>query len=237
MGDAVAVWVAAASAGLGSIPSSRRKSSRAAHDLARRGEPVARRGEAAHEQRLEVLVERVQPNEAGGEIRRCAGVARAEPRQRRLAQHGFRGRAEMAALGHEPDLEGRARGEAHAFEQLQFDARAPAPPHSTIRGLSVSTSTNVPGGRDSRSGSPSTARVAQQAAQGAEVPAQRRERIVRFAEQERDELGSARGSIGAQQIGEQTPRPCVRAGRARPPRRASTRGCPRRWIASLVTVL
>ena len=48
-------------------------------------------------------------------------------------------------------------------------------------------------------------RVAQQAAQGAEVPAQRRERIVRFAEQERDELGSARGSIGAQQIGEQTP--------------------------------
>ena len=70
--------------------------------------------------------------------------------------------------------------------------------------ISVSTSTNVPRGGTAGAGRP-LPRVAEQAAQGAEVPAQSRERIVRFAEQQRDELASARGSIGAQQIGEQAP--------------------------------
>ena len=191
----------------------------AAHDLARRGEPVARRGEAAHEQRLEVLVERVQLHEAGGEIRRCAGVARAQPRQRRLAKHGFRGRAEMAALRQQPDLEGRTRREAHAFEQLQFDAGHPhrLTPRSADQRLDIDE-------RAGRERQPERValhrRVAQKAAQGAEVPAQRRERIVRFAEQERDDLGSARGSIGAQQIGEQSPDLVSARDRARPPRRA-----------------
>jgi hypothetical protein len=70
--------------------------------------------------------------------------------------------------------------------------------------ISVSTSTDVPGGTDSRSGSPST--VAVPSRRRSALRFQRRaERIVRLAEEQSDELSPARRSIGAQQIGEQTP--------------------------------
>lgn len=73
--------------------------------LACRADAVARSGEAAHEQRLEVLVQGVLAHEPTGQIGRFGCGTSGQAGQRSLAQDRLSGRLKVSALSCEPNVE------------------------------------------------------------------------------------------------------------------------------------
>ena len=95
----------------------------AGRHLALRGVGVAGGPQAADEEDVRVLVVRIQPHEVGGVVPGPGGVAAGKEGEGRLVQHGGRCPGDVAALVLEPVLEGRARAEGHAVEELVAQAR------------------------------------------------------------------------------------------------------------------
>ena len=117
---------------------------------------VAGRGERADQDRLRVLVERVDRDEARGVVGGGVGRGGGEARARGLGEHGLGGGLQVAALVRQPHVERRARREVHALEEV-----APRPGARAASAQSPErtawTSTNVPGGRASATGDPRSA--------------------------------------------------------------------------------
>ena len=187
--------------------------------LARRADAVASRGQAPHKQCLVVLVQRVLAHEAAGQIGRFAGRAGGHPGQRGLAQNRLPARLEMAALGREPDVERRAGRETHPFEQFAVQARhaqrlCPRPPGHD-------GDVDVVGGCQRQVEHIATqVRAAEQAPQFAQVPAQRRQRILGVLEQKLRQVLAARAPVAADEVREQPPHLVAARRRYRAPGRA-----------------
>jgi hypothetical protein len=81
---------------------------RACRGLARRRVGIARGTQAAHEKDVRVFVERVEPHELGGVIRRLVGFAAGKQCKRGLVEHRGRRAGDVAALVLEPCLEAGA---------------------------------------------------------------------------------------------------------------------------------
>ena len=143
--------------GDGSAPSSLRNSAVARStwsSAAARWPAVAR---AAHEQGLEVLVERVEPDQPAGRRDGVAVPTGRELGQRGLVQQCLGRGGEPAALDEQPRLEGRAPVERHPLQQLaaQVEALQLGPVHVDAP-RSRATSTVTPSPSTSRTGSPVT---------------------------------------------------------------------------------
>ena len=166
---------------------------------------VAGRGERADEDRLRVLVERVDRDEARGVV--CGGVGRGggEARARGLGEHGLGGGLQVAALVRQPHVERRARREVHALEEVAPEARRAGGvgPVAGEDGVDVDERAGRKRKRDRRSAE--HARQPEQAAQFAEVPAQRAERVVGVGEQERGEALAGHRPALREQMGEERP--------------------------------
>ena len=134
-------------AGLGSIPSSRRKSS--SHEAIccaapSRSPAVAK---TPYEQRVSVLVEAVELDELSGPSSGCGCIAVREERERGLMEHRSRGSCDVAPLALEPELEARARRERRGPRAGR--GRVPGSSTASLQDppCSTSTSTTVPGMR------------------------------------------------------------------------------------------
>ena len=90
--------------------------------LARCADAVTRGGEAAHEQRLEVLVQRVLAHEPGRQVGGFDHRTGRQTGQCGLAQNRLGGRLKVSTLGGKPDFEGWAARKAHPFEQFAAEA-------------------------------------------------------------------------------------------------------------------
>ena len=159
-------------------------------------DPVACRGEAADEEDLVALVERIGLDEARREVGGARRVAGREPGEGRLAQDRLRRAGQMPSLRREPDLERRAAGEVHALQELAPDAAAVRLAHVDERARRQAQRDRVAVDAD----------VAEQPSQRAEVPAQRRLGIVRLGEQQRRQLVAARRPVRQQEVREHAPR-------------------------------
>lgn len=172
--------------------------------LAGRSDAVARRGQAAHEQGLEVLVQRIAAHQARSQVGGFAGRAVRQARQRGFAQHRLGRGLEMAPLGRQPDLEGRAAGEAHAFEQFASQARNRQRLRRVALGQGLDIDIAFGVGRQRRHVA-AQARVAEQAPQLAQVPAQRGQRVLGVFEEQVREVLARRAGVASEQVGEQRP--------------------------------
>jgi hypothetical protein len=101
----------------------------------------------------------------------------------------------VTSLRRQPDLERRAAGEVHALQEL-------APDTAAVRLAHVDERTGRQRQRDRVA---VEADVAEQAAQRAEVPAQRGLGIVGLGEEQRRQLVAARRPVGQQEVREHPP--------------------------------
>jgi hypothetical protein len=138
---------------------------------------VARSGQAAHEQRLVVFVQRVLAHQPPGQI------------------GGLRRRLKVPTLGGEPDFERRAARKIHAFEQFAVEsghAHCLGPsPQRHHRNIHISHWLQRKFQRIA-----AQTRMAQQAPELAQVPAQRGQGIVSVLEQQPPDLVAARRGQG-----------------------------------------
>ncbi len=166
---------------------------------------VAGRGERADEDRLRVLVERVDRDEARGVVGGGVGRGGGEARARGLGEHGLGGGLQVAALVRQPHVERRARREVHALEEVAPEARRAGGvgPVAGEDGVDVDVRARRQGERDRRPAQ--RTRQPEQAAQLAEVPAQGAERVVCVGEQQRGEALARHRPALRQQMGEERP--------------------------------
>jgi hypothetical protein len=87
-------------------------------ELALRARTVATAREAANQELLRALLERVERHDARGQIARAGGVACREPLEGLLVHPRLACAGEVAPLVYEPGLERRTAGEGHAGEEL-----------------------------------------------------------------------------------------------------------------------
>jgi hypothetical protein len=156
------------------------------------------------QQRLVVLVVRVEGDEAAGEVGGAVRVAAGEPGQGALVQQGRRGAPGVPALRLQPDLERRAAGEGEAGEQLGGGVepvRLGRAGGSQLEDVDPHVAGAGEGERVARDGGG----VAEEAPQHRQRPAQRGERVVGAGEEQAGDVGAAGRRPAQQQVGEQAP--------------------------------
>ena len=158
------------------------------------------------QQRLVVLVQRAHHGGPDGQVARAVELPAGEVAQRRLVQDRLGGRREPSSLGQQPGLEGVGVLDGEAVEQVGAQARGARRRAVQWPWTSTSTSTVVPAGSVSRTGSPSStaagpsprrisARHHRRAPQG----------VVGLGEEERRELAARRRALAQQQERQQRP--------------------------------
>ena len=175
---------------------------------------LARPGQAAHQQLVRALVERIQSKRARGEGSGAERIARRQRPQRRLAQHGLTDAGHAPTLHQQPGVEDRSGDGIDAFQEFSAGE------------LRI----GIAGGKrervddDSRR-QPELERIvpqrsgsAERAAQLRERPPQRAEGVVRVAEDQGGQPRASRPAARRAADRPARPTPCGR-GAARPGRR------------------
>jgi hypothetical protein len=170
--------------------------------VAARGGQVAGAREAAHQQLVRALVERVERKGPGGERRGVDRRARRQRAERGVAQRGLAQPAEPPPLHQQPRLEHRAGLGVDPLQQLAAGERGirragRKGEHVDVRVRRQCELQRVAAQRVGR---------AERAAQLRERPAERAERITGVAEDQPGELRARHGPFGQQRVGEHRPR-------------------------------
>ena len=156
----------------------------ARRDVTRRGRGVPARAQAADQQHVRVLLERVEADECGRVTHRFGALAPCEQCERGLVEDGAGRPRDMAALAFEPHLEARAGAEREPVEQLMAETgkRDGLRPRSPAEDVEVDERARPKRQAD---GIAAELRVsAQLGAQDRERPAERAQRIVGLGAQQ-----------------------------------------------------
>ena len=169
------------------------------------GRPVARRGQAADQQLVVALVERVAGHRPRRVRDRVTGLPRGQQPQRRLPQPRLGRGRQPVALHDQPRLEGRAGQDADAVEQLAVQVeQARRVGQLPGEGMDVGRDAVPEGGRHRVAAE--QLRRAELAPQLGQGPPQGPERVVRLVEQQLGQVPAAGRPLGQQQVGQQGPR-------------------------------